>query len=469
MKGLFSSPCASRTELRERIANINLSCARRLVVNHLFSQDLAERHGPLILAVLDEIGIGEERPRLMELALDIRRAPRVRMWAAMALAGKDPNMMGLLIDDLGPGGMADLAENAVVELITIQSPERVGGTILRALSEWHRDPHSARLLRRIDACRKALGISCADAYHESLESNSLGGLRGKLLDYFVREGSEEGIALLERMRQETADEEEGRLLQSALLRLRSTRIDPIKHKSEGKGRALVSNCDGQGGVLVLGIFENPDGTHSVSELYIRAGGGIIEGGVHGRIDRRSSDGIVRHHELDTNCLFVETTLGESAALIAGAATRTQEAVLIRRPEVRQAMMLFKQVDPGFRWGDDACCPPAPTASLEDIHALLSRPEYERTWIFDLEDWKRYGFSTAWAPERETEDARFLLDPEKARPLRARLLAMAEHMARWHFWKGEDREAGLCLALLEDIRRDLQESDLVRAMWVRSRY
>ena len=45
--------------------------------------------------------------------------------------------------------------------------------------------------------------------------------------------------------------------------------------------------------------------------------------------------------------------------------------------------------------------------------------------------------------------------------------MASHMARWHFWKDETEEASLCLALLDDVRRDLRESVLVQAMWERS--
>ena len=144
------------------------------------------------------------------------------------------------------------------------------------------------------------------------------------------------------------------------------------------------------------------------------------------------------------------------------------AGLTERSEARQAMMLFEQVNAAFRWGDGECCAPADVVSRDEIRSLLSRPEYERTWFFDVEDWKRFGFSTTWPPEDGLRDSRYQLDRTRADPLRTRLVAMAEHMARWHCWKGEEEEAALCLALVRDVAQDLKLSHLVQAMWLRSR-
>jgi hypothetical protein len=471
--GLFSTCCVVRSEIRQQMTTVDKVSARRIVVDQLSAPGVTKARGPLILAILEEIGVGEERLRLMALALDDQRPPRVRMWAAMALSGRDPDMMALLINDLEPAGITDIAEDAVAELMTIQRPDRIGATVARAFREWHRTTGIERLLDRIESCRMALGISCTEAYKEALTSKPLTSIWPKLLEYFIQEGSEEGIELLETRRNETRSEEERRRLQSALLRLRSTRIAPGMQRTKIEGYSLVSNCDGQGGILVLGIFENRDGTFSLSELYLRVGGGIVEGIVHGRIGRDSVAHIIQHHELDTNCAFAKTSLEASAALVVAAADRHEEKKEgVSKSELRQAVMLFRRVEPAS--SDEIIQGlSAKELSLDDIRALLKRPEYKRAWIFDLEDLKRFGFSTVWTAEEKTGEetlapSRLHLDIQRTEPLRRRLTTMAKHMARWHCWRGETAEAGLCIALARDVAEDLNESRLLQAIWERSR-
>ena len=471
---LFSTCCVIRSEIRRQMENVDKVSARRIVVDQLCAPQVTETHGPLILAILDEIGVGEERLRLMALALDDQRPLRVRMWAAMALSGRDPDMMALLINDLEPNGMTDIAEDAVAELMTIQSPDKIGATVARAFREWHRATGIERLVDRVESCRTALGISCAETYSEALASKQLTPIWPKLIEYFVQEGSEEGIELLETRRNETGSDDERRRLQSALLRLRSIRIAPAMRRAEVEGYGLVSNCDGQGGVLVLGVFENRDSTFSLSELYIRAGGGVVEGIVHGRIGLDSIEHITQHHALDANCAFAKTSLEASAALVLAAADRCEENKEgVARSEVRQAVTLFRQVEPASSRDETIHCLSVDDLSPDNICALLKRPEYKRTWIFDVEDLRRYGFSTTWTPEGKTggdigDQSRLHLDNHRAEPLRKRLTAMANHMARWHFWRGETREAGLCLAMVSDVSGDLNESRLLQVIWERSR-
>ena len=54
------------------------------------------------------------------------------------------------------------------------------------------------------------------------------------------------------------------------------------------------------------------------------------------------------------------------------------------------------------------------------------------------------------------------------PLAGRVAAMAEYMARWSAWSGEEAEAGLWSALAAGVQTDFTRSPLARAMLDRSR-
>jgi hypothetical protein len=462
---LFSTTRVSSSELSERLYTMPKEHARQLLVDRLTSPELSERHGPLILAVLDVIGIGNERDRLTRVALDGRTAPRTRTWAAMALAGRDPHMIEMLIGDLGPDGLAELAAEALAELLTIQGPEKAGTTILKALQEWHLEPASEKLLGRIESCRISLGITCVEAYGETLCCEQLESVFERLLDYFIEEASGYGIDFLEQLKQRSPRARRRRKLQSALLRMRSARITPGKTGEDLRGRALVSNCDGQGGFLLLGIFENSDATSSLSELYIRADGGIAEGVVHGRIDSDETKRILGHHQRDGNCLFVETSLGEALSLIRAAIERAGEPSAAR-PETRQALTLFRRVLEEQGLQSKIRCSPTHRISDKAIRSLLSRPEYVQTWIFDSSDLERLDALESFSDSKIVNNNNYLND-SRLKPLQRRLTAMAEHMAAWHYFRGEPEEASLCLALRNDVNGNLAESLLVELIRERS--
>ena len=464
MSALFEHPPVSSIELRKRLVDVDRGFARRIVVDRLAAKHVADRDGPLILAVLDVIGVGEERRRLTGIALAPEREPRVRMWAAMSLAGEDPRMMDLLITELGPEGMAHLAENALIELMTIQNPLKLGKTIRRALEEWHRDLSSEKLLTRIEMCRQGLGVSCAEAYGETLKSPKVGQLKQKILDYFVAEGSDDGILLLETMKAAASKSSERRTLQAALLRLRSAQIDPRKTATSAMdGRALVSNCDGHGGFIVLGIFDNADGTQSISELYIHADGEIRDGVVHARLSPEYADKVVEELQENTHCFFADVPVEKGATLVFFGLERTGLLMDIERREVRQAVRLFKRC---FNQGNPEQADMRRHESAiekDDIRRLLSRPEYEDTWLFDLNDLSDLGITF----NEETTSGEDWIKSCAAQiggtDLSRRVLAMAEHMAKWHSWKGEEDASHLLSALADDVAERNENSILLHVM------
>jgi hypothetical protein len=465
---LFHQPPVSSIDLRKRLENIDRFHARQLVVDRLADKTVSDRDGPIILAVLDVLGVGDERRRLTNIALDQEREPRIRMWAAMSLAAEDPRMMDLLITELGPEGMAHLAENAVIELMTVQNPEKLGKTIRRALEEWHQELSAEKLLSRIEVCRQGLGISCADAYEETLRSPRIGNLRRKILDFFVDEGSDEGILFLEHLRTTAKKPTEKRALQATLLRLRSAQIDPhATDRQQTNGRALVSNCDGQGGFIVLGIFDNADSTQSISELYIHTDGEIRDGVVHPRLTRDNARKVVEELQQHTHCYFAEVPPEKGATLVFFGLERTGLMADIERREVRQAIRLFRRclTQGGFETAPTRL--PTEKLDLEKIRNLLSRPEYEETWMFDLNDLSNLGIKVeeVFEPDEEwiTECAAQIGGTELAR----RVLAMAEHMAKWHSWKGETDESALLIAMADDVAARNEKSLLLHVMLERS--
>ena len=463
--GMFVHPPVSSIDVRKRLLDVDRGLGRQLVVDRLAAKSVGDRDGPIILAVLDVIGVGEERRRLTGIALDPEREPRVRMWAAMSLAGEDPRMMDLLITEIGPEGMAHLAENALIELLTIQNPLKIGRTIRRALEEWHHGLSSEKLLLRIDVCRQGLGISCAEAYGEVLESPRIRKLHSRILDCFVEEGSDEGIMFLENLRASAANAETRRTLQATLLRLRSAQIDPrsVQRRETGGGRALVSNCDGQGGFIVLGIFDNTDGTQSISELYIHADGEIRDGVVHARLKPADAGRVIEDLQSNTHCYFAEVPAEKGATLVFFGLERTGLLMDIERLEVRQAIRLFRRCFDSTNGEPKPSRMPRDKLKREAIRELLARPEYEDTWLLDLSDLSNLGITIQ---EQPTDDETWIKNCATqigGTEIARRVLAMAEHMAKWHSWKGEQDASALLATLADDVAERTSQSLLLHVM------
>lgn len=466
MLDLFINRPKSSIDLRERLAAVHRPSARQAAVDKLAGQDLTDRDGPLILAILDVIGIGRERSRLVSTALNTKEEARVRMWAAMALAGDDPGMMDLLVTELGPEGMAHLAENALIDLITIQQPSRIGATVTHALEEWHRDLSSEKLLKRIELCRRGVGISCAKAYGRALSSRKLESLRPRILEYFVWEAADEDAEFLESLR-EKQDDLDRQKLQSALLRLRSAKIDPKRRAKKVAGRGLVSNCDGNGGFIVLGIFDNLDDTKSISELYLHVLGEILDGVIHPRLRPELADEIIEQLKTDAGCYFVQTGIEESAALASLGMEKITATSDREFEDIQRALQLFNRVTPSLLPSEAPPFAAAPPVQKNDIRELLARQEYEDTWVFDTSDLEAEGISLLDARTSEEDWMSTAQIRIADSPRLDQVVAMAEHMSRWHMWNNEKDTAALLAVVAQEARHNPNKCFLIRHMLERS--
>jgi hypothetical protein len=304
------------------------------------------------------------------------------------------------------------------------------------------------------------------AYGEALCKAALVSIRKKMLDFFVQEGSDEGSELLTLLRNRSVDDTERKDFQGALLRLHSKRIDPARLGETPRGYAWVSNCDGQGGFFILGVFENSDGTSNVVDLFLHAGGDICDGTVYPRRSVVEVDAIKKNMERELGCFFIEVALREAAKLIEINQMGPVEKKQTMSDDTGRAVALFEAVECAFRWGEGSCCPPVAVVFPDDVYKLMERPEYEDTWFLELGDFSEEREPSANPDQREDRmKANRVSRVEHS--VRFRLIAMAEHMARFHFWKGETKEASLCRALAASVRKDFFQSPLVRGMLRRS--
>ncbi|MDJ0762421.1 MAG: hypothetical protein QNJ97_05475 [Myxococcota bacterium] len=467
---LFAHPPVNEAELKQRMALVDTQKARRLVVDRLDRGTLPERGGPLFLSMMNQLGTGRQKQRLMGIALDSDRDEKDRLWAAMTITSEDPKAMDILVSKLGPEGMGILVELSLLELLTMQDIDEIGTSIATALENLLQDRPLDELLGRIEDCRVGIGISCTAAYEKTLLTENLAHIRGKILDLIVREASETGIAMLSRLRDSAKDDTARREFQSALLKLGSRRIDPECAQSVQQGHALVSNCDGQGDFVLLGVFENPDDTSTVADICIRAHGGLRDGVVYPRRSSREVAALAEEIQQQLGCFFVNISLREAAQLVSRVTASTAETEEAVTRDAQHAKRLFERIP--LPTDDTADTPRSNTSDLPNLDLqvvcdLLDRPEYNDTWYFDLGDLS--GIQMA-SPADETGLAEWIQQAAQrldTPPVKTRLIAMVKHMAQWHRWNDEPEVASLCTAIAADVQEDLKKSALITVMLDRS--
>jgi len=468
LEALFAHPPVSHAELERRLAPADAARARQLLVARLRGGLVSEQDRAVFIAVFGALGAGEVRSALRTLVLDAA-LPAATRGHALTILADEPAQLEALLRELPPEEIAPLAEHWLADLLgAIQADPRQGEGLAGALEA---SPPELRgvLLEQIEAQRARVGTSAAAAYGRALLRDALAALRPRLLELLVLEASPEGIALLEQLRRQ-APVGLGRELQRAALLARTRRLDPREQASSG--RALVGSCDGQGAFIVVGCFENLDGTLTLADLCVRAAGDIRDGFVLPRRGPQELSELLAEITDGTGLAFAAAPLPQVAALIAGAAARTHAAGCTLPPEARPAVTLFErwappEPEPAPEAGLVRELAPAERPSLESVRELLRRPEYDRSWFFDRGDLDGVELPlpahAAALPAWVRAAAQRLERP----PLRSRLVAMAGHMARWHAWRGEAAEASLCAALARVTEQAFGASPLVTAMLERS--
>ena len=155
--------------------------------------------------------------------------------------------------------------------------------------------------------------------------------------------------------------------------------------------------------------------------------------------------------------------GLACTLVFFGLERTGLLMDIDRREVRQAVRLFKRCFTQHAQEQKPHKGQAAKLDMSDIRRLLSRPEYEDTWLFDLTDLSNFGITLKDEPDSGEDWIRECAAQIGGTELSNRVLAMAEHMAKWHSWKGEDDASELLMALADDVAERHENSILLHVM------
>ncbi len=464
IQSLFLHSPANARELLIRLSSLDLSLIRSVIIDELEAGHLDEKQGALVVAVLDLIGIGAERHRLMSIVTDDECEAYIRILAAMSLISYDPSIMKFLASDVGTAIINDIVEKNLADILTLQQSNRMADIVFRLLKSRRRDSSSIALLNRIEACRIGLGISCAEMYAYCIDAPGLYFVRNKILEFFIEEASDEGIAFLEASKTQELGVDE-KLIQAALLRLRSTRIDDRRCKRKIKGKGFISNCDADGGYIAVGIFENPDQTVSVSELYMNVMGAICDGVLHPRLSPVSAEAVVKSICKESGCFFVEVSIEECAAAIIDNPQTPLTALCHGDDELKRATLRFLEAYPIEEFSKFSFN--LVSITEESVTSLLNRQEYIDTWIFDVSDFESENIPL---PNNAGPDDQWIsqaVERIASSGKHKEIAAMAEHMSKWHAWKGETRLANLAASLAEEIRLSPVDSFLIRSMLERS--
>ena len=450
---LFEHPPVSRAELEQRLAPASVLEARRTLVERLLRGDVEETDGDLLISIFHVLGIGREAQALFDLVADARRQRHVRAYALTVLLHADPLYSDKLREVVPEEDLLSLAAQPMCQFLChIEGhPEEAEQLALTLESA----PEDLRLplFRHLDDFRLQSGVPAAVAYEEVLRRKALEALRPAILQALGQEGGHDAVELIEALRGECDDPKTQRMLQGVLLRLRTRALEG-RTQPLGKTRAYISSCDGQSAFFVLGERENPDGTHTLALLCIRAAGDVRDGYVATRQQKDQTQILLGRFTTDAGTEFVAVPLEQAAPLVHLAVERTL-AEGRRLPDAAlPALRFFERVD----------AQPLPLhhgrarPTLAALRQLLSRPPYARSWFIDPSDLESCRITP---PLRERPTLTWLTQASRklsAHPaLLQRVSAMARHMAVWHRLRGEEEIADLLDAAAQTTERAPQKS------------
>ncbi len=464
----------------------------------------------MLSAALLRVGVRGEEARLERIVTDARRAPALR-WVALSLifsldrSHADRILMALAPDDRLPL----ILQPAFESIRAVVGEPREADALADALMATHPEVRG-EAFAHVERVRRSAGTPAVLAYREVLRRHDLSDVRDFALEVIVREGGSEAAADLTLLRDAAGDAGARQALQRALLRL-GTRTIEAASASVPPGTAYLGHCDGQGAFVVLGCFENADGTRSIADVCMRAGADLRDGFADSALDEPAVEAFLDKMRESGVGHFVPISLAEAAAIAREGAQRTRREGLTISDSTRSALLLFERVPtsapptppdrrapaklalPLGPAANDDGAPPRSPVTLDEARSLLALPEYD-CWFFDRGDLAGAGVpsppgddgraprggrgkarqrrGTAGAAGVEAPSPRVAWIDEALGKLEGsevapRVVAMLDHMARWHLLNDEPERAAICATAAREARGGLRSCALARAMLERS--
>lgn len=475
---LFAQPPTDDAELNSRVQGLHARGAQLAMLRRLDDGALTLADSALYGAILGAIGADAIWQELADAAMDSERRVEERASAAAALAASSPAPLCEYVQAQPPHRTRSLTEASLMHLL-VQLDSHGDQSKLLAEFLGGADPLlTPELVEHVERARARLELPAPTIYEGVLSRDLPTHARRCILEALV-EAAEPGTAtILERLRDQPRCDESRRDLQSALLRLRTVAIEqrysgtslldtdapsasgPLEAALEGQ--AFVTACDGLGTFVLLAAFERPDGTLTLADLAIRAGGDIRDGFLVPFSDESRMYGLLQRLEYETGCSAVPTTLSEAAQIALDARARTEQGQKELTEDVTACLAWLTAAGEG-RVPRRARVDAEPSVSFHHLARLLSHAPWAATWFFDAGELAAVGVvdppvsrpgSEAWE-EWQSDALRRLATPARQH----RLVAMATHMARWHELTDSPVQAALLRAAAAQAERDFAHSTL----------
>jgi hypothetical protein len=474
---LIDRPPMNDGELERRLQHVEPEDARREIVDRLFDGGAPRETVDLLASALLVLGATGHETRLERIAADPRRS-RSERWTALSLVySTSPERANRVLVGLQPTDGLQLTLQPAAEAVSdVLTDPAHGDTIADALEAL---PHELRpeAFAYLEELRRRAESPAVLVYRELLQRQGVEELRDLILEAVVKEGGAEAAAELVELRNEASAPGSQKAFQRALLRLGTRAIEAPAKALAPKGQAHLGICDGQGAFIVLGCFENKDGTTSIADLCIRASAEVRDGFAAASMDEREIRTLFERMRESGLGDLAPLSLADAAEIVFAGVERTRQAGLSVPQDARAAVLLFERAlgarvasgdAPGPQSSPvtmaDAPGPARGPVTLAEARALLALPCYE-SWFFDAGDLAAAGVILPQKPTRSwTDGALARLETSEVVP---RLLAMLPHMARWHALRGEADRAAICRTAFADMTKSFRKAAVPRVMLERS--
>jgi len=475
---LFALPPADEHELLTRLGPLE---PKRLPGLLLARLEQGEGDGwlyPAISGLLGTQGVRAEQRCLLRIVEDTDLPPAARNVALKLLSTHAPEAVAST-HELSGEAVEPLLREGMREVLDMVLEDDNGPELFADLLEKTEPEARSLLLAYLRELRLEEGVPADLLYRAAVRRPALVEVRPMIVEAFAQEGGAVAVELLEELLADAGGLDEQRTLQQALLRARTATIerpelgedDADADADEEGDFALVSGCDGEGAYYVVACQRAAGERYRMAVVCLRATQGIRDGWLRTGVSRLDIEELEEVFEEETSILSTRVSLACAAALVAEGVATSRATTAGVPPEVAAPLAVFERLG---RAGEVPVPEIEPLdLGLEGCRWLVSFDEYA-TWMFDQGDLMPRDVPPPpphSAPPTEIEAwarhaARRLDHPA----MRARLLGMTTHMARWHAWRDEVEEAGVCEATarrLRDPDHPLHHEPLVWAMLERS--
>jgi len=469
---LFVHPPVSHADLMQRIGVASVAEARKYLLDRLRGGQVESTDVELYGDLFHVLGLGSAADSLLGLVSDNAQALRTRSCAMGILLSEDPSFAPRLQELLPPDEMLQIIAQPLSDaLVRIEADPAEGEGLVSMLSAIPGDM-MVLLFDELEHWRSEAGIPASVAYEALLRSPHLPSLFPKIVESLLTQGDDDAVALLDSVRAEVKERAQQRLLQGALLRLRTRLLDEKKLKASDAG-GFVSGCDTLGCFVIVARRQNPDQTTTLAVLCLHVSGEVRSGYVlTGQAPERAAS-LCAEVASESGTRFIETPLPRLIPLVEQAAQNTLKSGRAVPVEAMAALRFLS------RFAAEPITLPAPTGrlTLTALRTLLSRPEFGDGWRFTQAELdraplpksatrsKRSAATTSPTTTRKTVPwwQQMALALAKHATTAQRLRYMIRHMASYYVLADKPELAKLCLLAAADVEKDFVKSRLTQLL------